>query len=441
MAYGLYRVSVVVPTLNEAKNLPLVFPGIPTDIVDEVILVDGRSTDGTIEVAQSILPSVKVVLEPRPGKGAAMRAGYRAATGDVIIVIDADGSNDPREIPRFLRALVEGADFVKGSRFAHHGGTTDMPWFRQMGNAGFVTLVNMLFGSKFTDLCYGYHAFWRYCLDVIDFDKIDGFEIDTALYLRAVRERMRIAEVPSFEGYRFFGVGKLQTIPDGFRVLRTILVEWVSYLTGRQRHKDHMGFRVQELPANGPSNLLTAGLPQTASRQLAISPANQFAALIGFEHARTDLQLLLTLTQALALEVNLREMLHRVLKLTLDRMGAASGSVLVLNEHGEVLDGCISFEGALGPLPINGRKELVEQGLAGWVVRNREPILVTSTREDPRWLRRSWEEGDNSSRSAIGAPLFASERLIGVLTVVRRQPERFTEADLALVSELATVGV
>src|SRR5204862_4416389 len=112
---------------------------------------------------------------------------------------------------------------------------------------------------------------------------------------------------------------------------------------------------------------------QTPFRQLETSPANQFAALIGFEHARTDLQLLLTLTQALALEVNLREMLHRVLKLTLDRMGAASGSVLVLNEHGEVLDGCISFEGALGPLPINGRKELVEQGLAGWVVRNREP--------------------------------------------------------------------
>src|SRR3954470_22546781 len=103
MTYCMYRVSAVIPTLNEAKNLPLVLPRIPMDVVDEVILVDGRSTDDTIEVARRILPGVKVVLEKRPGKGAAMTAGYRSATGDIIIVIDADGSNDPREIPRFLR--------------------------------------------------------------------------------------------------------------------------------------------------------------------------------------------------------------------------------------------------------------------------------------------------------------------------------------------------
>lgn len=440
MACGLYRVSVVIPTLNEAKNLPLVFPRIPTDIVDEVILVDGQSIDGTVEVARAILPAVKVVLVPRRGKGAAMCAGYQAATGDVIIVLDADGSNDPREIPRYLRALVEGADFVKGSRFAHNGGTTDMPRYRQMGNGGFVMLVNLLFGSKFTDLCYGYHAFWRYCLNLLDFSNIDGFEIDTALYLRAVRERLRIVEVPSFEGYRFYGVGKLQTIPDGFRVLRMILGEWAAGLSGRRQRKDHMGFRVQEPPANVACNLPIPGLPQTISRHLAALPSGQAAALPSSDEARTDLPLLLTLTHALALEINLREMFHRVLKLTLDRMGATSGSVLVINEHGEVLDGCISYEGALGPLPLHGRNELVEQGLAGWVVRNREPVLVTSTWEDPRWLRRSWEESDHSSRSAIGVPLMAAERVIGVLTLVRRQPEPFTGADLELMSELTVAA-
>ncbi|MEK7324867.1 MAG: glycosyltransferase family 2 protein, partial [Chloroflexota bacterium] len=200
-------VSVIFPTLNEEKNLPLVFPYLPLDEVDEVILVDGRSTDGTVEAAKQLLPSVKVILEPKLGKGAALRAGYKAATGDIIIVIDADGSNDPREIPRFVRALMEGADFVKGSRFAHRGGTTDMPRYRKLGNGAFVFLVNLLFDGTFTDLCYGYHAFWRYCLDVIDLTGVDGFEIDTAIYLRALRERLRIAEVPSFEGYRFYGVG------------------------------------------------------------------------------------------------------------------------------------------------------------------------------------------------------------------------------------------
>jgi Glycosyl transferase family 2/GAF domain len=437
MPYGLYRVSVVIPTLNEAKNLPLVLPRIPTDIVDEVILVDGESTDGTVEVARSILPSVKVVLAPRPGKGAAMCAGYRASTGDVIIVLDADGSNDPREIPRYLRALAEGADFVKGSRFAHHGGTTDMPRYRQMGNGGFVMLVNLLFGSKFTDLCYGYHAFWRYCLDVLDFSHCDGFEIDTALYLRAVRERLRIVEVPSFEGYRFFGVGKLQTVPDGFRVLTTIFGEWAAGLSGRRQRKDHMGFRVQAPPATVAGNLAVPGWPQTVSHHPATLSAGQVGALSLSELVRTDLELLLTLTHALALQINLREMLHRVLKLTLDRMGATSGSVLVLNEHGEVLDGCISYEGALGPLPLHGRNELVEQGLAGWVVRNRQPVLVTSTWEDPRWLRRSWEESEHASRSAIGVPLVAAERVIGVLTLVRAEHQPFSKADLALVSELA----
>jgi glycosyltransferase involved in cell wall biosynthesis len=440
MTYGLYRVSVVIPTLNEAKNLPLVFPRIPTDIVDEVILVDGQSTDGTVEVARAILPTVKVVLAPRRGKGAAMYAGYKAVTGDVVIVLDADGSNDPREIPRYLRALVEGADFVKGSRFAHHGGTTDMPRYRQIGNSGFVMLVNLLFGSKFTDLCYGYHAFWRYCLDAIDFSNIDGFEIDTALYLRAVSERLRIVEVPSFEGYRFYGVGKLETVPDGLRVLRTILSEWTASLLHSRQRKDHMGFRVQELPATVAGNLAIAGLPQMVSRQLAAVPSGRVAALPSSDPARMDLQLLLSLTHALALEINLREMLHRVLKLTLDRMGATSGSVLVLNERGEVLDGCIAYEGALGPLPLHGRNELVEQGLAGWVVRNRQPVLVTDTWEDPRWLRRSWEESASSSRSAIGAPLMAAERVIGVLTLVRRQPEPFTAADLDLMSALTVAA-
>ena len=119
-------VSVVIPTLNEAENLPLVLPYLPMEWIDEIFLVDGCSTDRTVEVAQQLVPSIKVVLEPLLGKGIALRAGYQNATGDIIIVLDADGSNDPREIPRFVRALSEGSDFVKGSRFAPGGGTTDM---------------------------------------------------------------------------------------------------------------------------------------------------------------------------------------------------------------------------------------------------------------------------------------------------------------------------
>ena len=237
-------VSVIIPTFNEAENLPLVLPYLPMELIDEVILVDGRSTDGTVEVSRRIMPSIKLVIEKKPGKGAALTAGYRASSGDIIIVIDADGSNDPREIPRFINALREGADFVKGSRFASGGGTTDMPRIRRLGNAGFVHLVNLLFNGTFTDLCYGYHAFWRYCLTTLDLKDVNGFEIDTALYLRAMHKSLKIREVPSFEGYRFYGVGKLRTIPDGLRVLLTILNEFFESI--RQPRRDlPLGFRAE----------------------------------------------------------------------------------------------------------------------------------------------------------------------------------------------------
>jgi CheY-like chemotaxis protein len=236
------KVSVIIPTLNEADNLPLIFPHFPMNWVDEMILVDGCSTDNTIEVARRLLPSIKVVLEKTPGKGAALKAGYRAATGDILVVLDADGSHDPREIPRYVSALMEGADFVKGSRFAPGGGTTDMPRYRQVGNGAFVLLTNLLFSATFTDLCYGYHAFWNYCLDAIDLEDVNGFEIDTALYLGALRKRLRISEVPSFEGYRFNGQSKLKTIPDGMRVLMTITRQSLKKIKNSSQ-ANYLGFR------------------------------------------------------------------------------------------------------------------------------------------------------------------------------------------------------
>jgi glycosyltransferase involved in cell wall biosynthesis len=209
------------------------------DWVDEVILVDGRSIDSTVQVAKELLPSINVILEERRGKGAALRAGYHAAWGDILIVLDADGSHDPREIPRFVHSLMEGADFAKGSRFAPGGGTTDMPRLRQLGNRFFVLLINNLFNVHFTDLCYGYHAFWRYCLDTIALEDVGGFEIDTAIYLRTLRKHLRVAEVPSFEGHRFRGVGKLRTFPDG----------WRNYFSPcNEFHEGFRGYRPEGIP-------------------------------------------------------------------------------------------------------------------------------------------------------------------------------------------------
>ena len=219
----MHRVSVVIPALNEAANLPHVLPLISSD-VHEVILVDGKSTDGTADVARRLLPRIRLVEQHGPGKGSALRSGFSAATGEIIVMLDADGSTDPREIPRFIDALTSGADLVKGSRFLRGGGTADMPFYRKLGNAVFVRSVRLLFGGMSTDLCYGYSAFWARILPQIQLDAA-GFEIETQMALRARWAGLRVEEVPSFEACRINGTSNLRTIPDGWRVTKQILRE------------------------------------------------------------------------------------------------------------------------------------------------------------------------------------------------------------------------
>jgi len=218
------RVTVVVPTLNEAQNLPHVLPRIP-EWVHEVILVDGRSTDDTVAVARELWPAIRVVQQTGKGKGEALRTGFTAATGDIIVMIDADGSTDPGEIPAFVGALLAGADFAKGSRFLQGGGTSDMEFHRRMGNWGLLMLVRRLFGGQYSDLCYGYNAFWTETIRSLRLDG-DGFEIETMMNVRALRSGLKITEVPSYEAARVYGTSRLRAIPDGLRVLGTIVKEW-----------------------------------------------------------------------------------------------------------------------------------------------------------------------------------------------------------------------
>jgi glycosyltransferase involved in cell wall biosynthesis len=217
------NVTVVIPTLNEAENLRLLLPRIP-DWIHEVVIIDGCSTDGTIEVARELRPDANIVLERRRGKGAALRAGFEAATGDIIVMMDADGSMDPDEILLFVAALMSGADFAKGSRFLQGAGTSDMTYFRRMGNLYLTLAVRLLYGSSFSDLCYGYMAFWRKHVPILR-SECDGFEIETLINIRALKSRLKIVEVASFESDRIHGVSNLRAIPDGWRVLKTILRE------------------------------------------------------------------------------------------------------------------------------------------------------------------------------------------------------------------------
>jgi glycosyltransferase involved in cell wall biosynthesis len=221
---GAHQVTVVIPVIDEALNLPRVLPRIPP-WVNHVLLIDGDSQDGTHEVVRQLDPTIDLLIETRRGKGAALTAGFAAAASDIIVMLDGDGSTDPAEIPAFLGALLAGADVVKGSRFLEGGGTADMSTVRKMGNWGFVMLSRLLFRSRYTDLCYGYMAFWSRILPKLELDG-EGFEIEAMLSLRALTAGLQVTEVASYEFRRPFGKSHLRTIPDGWRVLKTILREW-----------------------------------------------------------------------------------------------------------------------------------------------------------------------------------------------------------------------
>jgi glycosyltransferase involved in cell wall biosynthesis len=228
-------VSIVIPARNEARNLEMVLPELPP--VHQVILIDGHSVDDTIETARRLMPDILVVQQSRTGKGNALACGFAAATGDIIVMFDADGSANPAEIPAFVQALVDGADVAKGSRFARGGGSEDITVFRSLGNRCLNLLTNVLLRRRFTDLCYGYNAFWRRVVPTLELPDHahlaeegimiwgDGFEIETLLTCRFILGGHQIVEVPSVERSRIYGASNLNAVRDGLRVLRTILAE------------------------------------------------------------------------------------------------------------------------------------------------------------------------------------------------------------------------
>jgi hypothetical protein len=219
------RVSVVIPALNEALNLRHVLANMP-DTVFEVILVPGHSTDDTDQVGQLMRGDLRLIEQTASGKGNALACGFAAAHGDIIVTLDADGSANPREIPAFVGALLAGADFAKGTRYIQGAGSHDITMLRKLGNRGLTTVANVLYGTSYTDLCYGYNAFWRHCLPALNVDS-DGFEVETLLNLRAAKSGLRVVEVASFELARIHGSSNLRTFGDGWRVLSTIVREWV----------------------------------------------------------------------------------------------------------------------------------------------------------------------------------------------------------------------
>ncbi len=277
-------VSVVVPAINEEGCIGWVLEQMP-EWISEVVLVDGRSIDRTEVVARTVFPSLVVVHQPQPGKGAALRAGFAAATGDIIVMLDADGSTNPAEIERFVQALQDGAQFVKGSRQMPDGGSADLTLVRGLGNRALVKFTNLLHGCHFTDLCYGYCAFWRRDLPALAL-AADGFEVETELILSAVRAGLSICEVPSVELPRLAGTSNLHAFRDGRRVLATIFSQRAGRMSWRALPHPRVKLVPAQVASPGSPEWVPAGKDRRRNDRRVLSP--EVAGYAGPERRRTD---------------------------------------------------------------------------------------------------------------------------------------------------------
>jgi glycosyltransferase involved in cell wall biosynthesis len=214
-------VTVLVCTFNEENNLPYVLPLIPK-WVDEVLLIDGHSTDNTISVARKLIPDIRIQVQPNKGKDDALQYGVSLATGEIVITLDADGNSDPKDIPSFIEPLSNGYDFVKGSRFLKTK-PLHMSSYRRFGNWVLCMEVNLLYGAKFTDVCSGSNSFWKKAWEKIKFPEEFGYE--PLIIIRAKKAGLKITEIPNLDKGRISGKSKLPSWPQGYQTFMAILKE------------------------------------------------------------------------------------------------------------------------------------------------------------------------------------------------------------------------
>jgi len=218
-------VSLIIPTLNEERNLPHVLPRIPRlPEVIEIILVDGSSSDQTIQVAQDLVPQIKVVLEPGKGKGMAIHAGACAAAGDYFLILDADGSHLPEEIPLYIEKAKEGYDLVKGSRYMNGTNTKDETWDHGILVRISQLVANTLWHTSFTDICYGMFLINRQ--KYLDLNiQAQRHDVEWELMAKALKAGLRIVEVPAFEAQRIHGKSHLSIVRDGWLIANAVFRE------------------------------------------------------------------------------------------------------------------------------------------------------------------------------------------------------------------------
>jgi len=214
---------LVIPTLNEVDGMKQVIPLIKKEWVDEILIVDGGSTDGTIEEAKKL--NLKVIQQKSKGSlGAAIYDGFESTKAEYLLMFGADGNNEPEEIPKMLEKIKEGYDQVIISRFGKTSINEDAGVIDGFGNKMFTAITNIFFHGQFTDTLSSSRAFTKKAWDEI---KFDAFGLDSVLQMsiRGLIKNQKIIEIIGNERARVGGERKMHRIPTATRLTARIIRE------------------------------------------------------------------------------------------------------------------------------------------------------------------------------------------------------------------------
>lgn len=215
------NISVVAVNLNEEHTIKEVLTNIPS-YIDEVLVIDGYSKDKSPHIAKEL--GFPVILQEGKGRGAAFKTGFKHAKGDILVMLSTDGNERSGDIDKLVKKIKEGHDLVIASRFGQ-GKSHDVTAIRKIGNWGLTFLINVASGLSLQDSQNGFRAVRKTALDKMNISA-DGFDIEAEMTLKAGKLGLQVAEVPTIEDEREFGVSHLQTFRDGFRIFKRILKEW-----------------------------------------------------------------------------------------------------------------------------------------------------------------------------------------------------------------------